>query len=108
MDYTGNKLWTYPPGEQPREMEVFVAILGCSLLTYVEAVESRCKEDFISACENALYYIGGVPKAIVPDNLKSAVTTASRYEAVLNQKFERFGDHYGVTVLPARARKPKD
>lgn len=54
------------------------------------------------------YYIGGVPKAIVPDNLKSAVTTASRYETVLNQEFERFGDHYGVTVLPARVRKPQD
>ena len=54
VDYTGNKLWIYPPGEQPCEMEVFVAILGCSLLTHVEAVESRCKEDFISACENAL------------------------------------------------------
>ena len=108
VDYTGNKLWIYPPGEQPREMGVFVAILGCSLLTYVEAVESQCKEDFISACENALYYIGGVPKAIVPDNLKSAVTTASRYEAVLNREFERFGDHYGITILPARARKPKD
>lgn len=56
VDYTGDKLWTYPPREQPRQVEVFVAILGCSLLTYVEAVESQCKEDFISACEHALYY----------------------------------------------------
>lgn len=86
VDYTGNKLWIYPPGEQPREVEVFVAILGCSLLTYVEAVESQRKEDFITACENAFYYYGGVPPAIVPDNLKSAVTTASRYEAVLNRE----------------------
>lgn len=77
VDYTGNKLWIYPMGKVPREVEVFVAILGCSLLTYVEAVESQCKEGFITACENALYYIGGVPKAIVPDNLKSAVTKAS-------------------------------
>lgn len=108
VDYTGNKLWVYPPGEQPREVEVFVAILGCSLLTYVEAVESQCKEDFISACENTLYYIGGVPRAIVPDNLKSAVTKASRYEAILNTEFERFGEHYGMEAYPARARKPKD
>lgn len=108
VDYTGSKLWIYPPGEQPREVEVFVAILGCSLLTYVEAVESQRKEDFISACENAFYYYGGVPKAIVPDNLKSAVTKASRYEAILNTEFERFGEHYGVTVYPTRARSPKD
>lgn len=108
VDYTGNKLWVYPVGEQPRQVEVFVAILGCSLLTYVEAVESQCKEDFISACENTLYYIGGIPRAIVPDNLKSAVTKASRYEAILNTEFERFTEHYGMEVYPAHARKPKD
>ncbi len=108
VDYTGAKLWIYPPGEQPREVEVFVAILECSLLTYVEAVESQRKEDFITACENAFYYYGGVPRAIVPDNLKSAVTKASRYEAILNTEFERFGEHYGVTAYPTRARSPKD
>lgn len=108
VDYTGSKLWVYPVGEQPREVEVFVAILGCSLLTYVEAVESQRKEDFITACENAIYYYGGVPKAIVPDNLKSAVTKASRYEAILNTEFERFGEHYGVIAYPTRTRSPKD
>ena len=108
VDYTGDKLWIYPPGEQPRQVEVFVAILGCSLLTYVEAVESQCKEDFISACEHALYYYGGVPQAIVPDNLKSAVTKASRYDPVLNQEFERFAEHYGIVGFPARSGKPKD
>lgn len=108
IDYTGSKLWIYPPGEQPREVEVFVAILGCSLLTYVEASDSQSKEDLITACENALYYYGGVPQAIVPDNLKSAVTKASRYEAIINQEFERFAEHYGLVVVPTRVRKPKD
>ncbi len=108
IDYTGSKLWIYPPGATPYQVEVFVAILGCSLLTYVEAVNSQCKEDLITACENAFYYYGGVPLAVVPDNLKSAVTKGSRYEAVLNGEFERFGEHYGVTVVPARVRKPKD
>ena len=73
VDYTGTKLWIYPPKEQPIEVEVFVAILGCSLLTYVEATLTQNKEDFIKACENALYYYGGTPQAIVPDNLKSVV-----------------------------------
>lgn len=108
IDYTGSKLWIYPHGEQPREVEVFVSILGCSLLTYVEASESQSKEDLITACENALYYYGGVPQAIVPDNLKSAVTKASRYEAIINSEFERFAEHYGLVVLPTRVRKPKD
>lgn len=108
IDYTGDKLWIYPPGEAPRQVEVFVSILGCSLLTYVEATASQCKEDFISACENAFYYYGGVPQAMVPDNLKAAVTKAGRYEAVLNEEFERFAEHYGISVVPARVRKPRD
>jgi transposase len=108
IDYTGDKLWIYPHGEQPRQVEVFVAVLGCSLLTYVEAVGSQSKEDFITACENAFYYYGGVPRAMVPDNLKAAVIKAGRYEPVLNEEFERFAEHYGVVVVPARVRKPKD
>ena len=54
VDYTGSKLWIYPPGGQPRVVEVFVAILGCSLLTYVEAVESQRKEDYYSLRERIL------------------------------------------------------
>ena len=61
-------------------IEVFVAILGCSQLTYVEAVATQRREDFIGACENALQYFGGGPAAIVPDNLKSAVTNSNKYE----------------------------
>jgi hypothetical protein len=108
IDYTGDKLWIYPHGEQPRQVEVFVAVLGCSLLTYAEATHSQSKEDFISSCENAFYYYGGVPRAMVPDNLKAAVIKAGRYEPVLNEEFERFAEHYGVAVVPARVRKPKD
>jgi transposase len=108
VDYTGDKLWIYPHGEPPRQVEVFVAILGCSLLTYVEATHSQSKEDFISSCENAFYYYGGVPQAVVPDNLKAAVTKAGRHESVLNEEFERFAEHYGVAAVPARVRKPKD
>jgi transposase len=89
-------------------VEVFVAILGASQLTYVEAVASQKLDDFISACENALYYFGGAPSAIVPDNLKSAVTKSHRYEPKVNENFEAFADHYGMAVIPARAYKPKD
>lgn len=108
VDYCGDKLWIYPYNEPPLQVEVFVSVLGCSLLTYVEATNSQSKEDFISACENAFYYYGGVPQAVVPDNLKAAVSKAGRHESVLNEEFERFAEHYGVTVFPARVRKPKD
>ena len=52
--------------------------------------------------------LGPSPSAVVPDNLKSAVTKSNRYEPVLNENFEAFADHYGMTVIPARAYKPKD
>jgi len=108
IDFTGSKLRIAGTGGDDREVEVFVAVLGCSQLTYVEAVESQRKEDLIKACENALHYFGGVPSAIVPDNLRSAVTRGSKYEAVLNDEFACFAEHYSVTVVPARVYKPRD
>lgn len=81
-------------------VEVFVAILPCSQLTYVEAVMSQKKEDLIRASENALLYYQGAPSAIIPDNLKSAVTKSSKYEAILNEDFAAFAEHYGCTVIP--------
>jgi transposase len=109
IDFAGEKLKIVDPDTgEIKPSEVFVAILGASQLLYVEAVESQRVEDFISCCENALHYFGGAPSAIVPDNLKSAVTKSSRYEPRLNENFEAFADHYGMSVLPARAYKPKD
>lgn len=107
IDFAGSKL-QFHPNEAVRDAEVFVAILGCSQLTYVEAVDSQRKEDLIRACENALHYFEGVPKAIIPDNLRSAVTKGSKYEAVLNDEFAAFAEHYSVTVVPARVYKPRD
>ena len=109
IDFTGSKLQlTTSQDDTAHDVEVFVAILGCSQLTYVEAVESQRKEDLIKACENALHYFGGVPGAIVPDNLRSAVTRGSKYEAILNDEFASFAEHYSVTVIPARVYKPRD
>ncbi len=109
IDFAGDKLKIIDKetGEE-RAIEVFVAILGASQLTYVEAVYTQAKEDLIAACENALHYCGGVPAAIVPDNLKSAVTKSSKYEAVINEVFADFAHHYNTAVLPARAYRPRD
>jgi transposase len=89
-------------------VEVFLAVLGASQLTFIHAVPTQQKEDFIAACEEAMHFFGGVPGAIVPDNLKSAVTRSSKYEPVLNEAFASFAEHYGTTVLPARAYRPRD
>jgi transposase len=109
VDFAGEKLSiTDKESGEIIEVEVFVAILGASQLTYVEAVSSQQKEDFIAACEDALHYYGGVPSAIVPDNLKAAVTKSNRYEPTLNETFADFADHYATTILPARAYRPRD
>lgn len=91
-----------------KSAQVFVAILGWSQYAYVEAMLNQTVEEFIAACENALRYFNGVPLAIVPDNLKSAVNKASSYEPTVNENFKAFTDHYGIAVLPARSRKPQD
>ena len=109
IDFAGEKLSvTDKDSGEVCDVEVFAAILGCSQLTYVEAVYTQRREDLIGACENALHYFGGVPMAIVPDNLKSAVTKSSKYEPSINETFLDFAEHYSTTVLPARAYRPRD
>lgn len=109
VDYAGATLpYVDEQTGEIKRAQVFVAILGWSNYTYVEAMENQTIEEFIAACENAMRFFKGVPLAIVPDNLKSAVFKASRYEPELNENFKAFADHYGVAILPTRARKPKD
>ena len=109
VDYAGKTLQlTDEATGEIIEVQFFVAILGASQYTYAEASFSQKKEDFIASVENAMHYFKGVPAAIVPDNLKSAVTKSNRYEPTINETFLDFADHYGTTILPARAYKPRD
>ncbi len=109
VDYAGDKLEvTDVVTGEVKSVEVFVAILPCSHYTYCEASWSQKKEDFIVSCENALHFFGGVPLAIVPDNLKSAVTRHGRHESVINEDFAAFAEHYDMAVYPTRVRHPKD
>lgn len=89
-------------------LEQFVAILGASELTYVEARESQKEQDWIRANEGALRYFGGTPSALIPDNLKTAVSRSDPYEPGLNPVFEDFARHYAVVIMPARVRRPRD
>ena len=88
--------------------EIFVAVLGASGYPFVIAVPSQKKSDFIYAHNAMFKAFGGVPELLVPDNLKSAVTRADRYEPDLNPDYEKLAVHYGTAIMPARGFKPKD
>lgn len=87
---------------------VFVACLPFSDYSFVMAVKSQGIEDFIYSLACCLSFLGGVPIILVPDNLKSAIIKASRYEPDVNRALEDFCNHYNMAIVPARVSKPKD
>jgi transposase len=90
------------------EAQVFVAVLGASNYTYAEATLSQGLSDWIGAHTRALEFLGGVPEAVVPDNPKTGVTRACRYDPDLHPTYAEWAAYYQVAVLPARVRKPRD
>jgi transposase len=109
VDFTGKQLsYVDRSSGQVIGVEVFVGTLPCSGYTFVQACASQKKEDLIGVMNNCLYYLGGVPQAIVPDNLKSAVTKGSKYEPLLNKTFKDFALHYGCALNPTRTHAPQD
>jgi transposase len=109
IDFAGKKL-SYVDRETGEiiECQVFVACLPHSDYSFAMAVRSQSIGDFIYALTCCLNELGGVTQTLVPDNLKSAVMKANRYEPDINQVMEDFANHYGTTVTPTRARKPRD
>ena len=91
-----------------KEYPVFVATLAVSSYIYTEVCESAQLESFINATIRALEFFGGVPELLVPDNVKTAVTKASRHEPTLSLTYEDMADHYDTVICPARPGKPKD
>jgi len=87
---------------------LFVAVLGASNYTYVEASYSQDLASWIGSHIRALNFLGGVPACLVPDNLKSGVTKACRYEPDINPTYQALASHYGIAVMPARPRRPRD
>ena len=90
------------------EAEIFVAVLGASNYTYAVAVESQNLPSWIGSHIRAFEYFGGVSALLIPDNLKSGVTKACRYEPELNPTYLEMCQHYGTVAMPARAGKPRD
>lgn len=90
------------------DAEIFVACLGASNYTYAEATCSQTLPHWIGSHQRALSFFGGVPKCIVPDNLKSGVTDPCRYEPGVNRSYQDFAEHYQVAIVPARPKAPRD
>jgi transposase len=109
VDYAGMKPRIVDPATgEVTEVELFVAVLGASNYTYAEATRTQRVPDFVASVVRALTAIGGAPKAIVPDQLKSAVTGACRYEPAIQRTTSELGRYYATTILPARPRSPRD
>ena len=91
-----------------QEAEIFVVVLGASSFTYAEASWTQALPDWIGAHVRMFRFFGGVPRLVVPDNLKSAVHKASFYDPEINRSYGMMAAHYGVGIVPARPYKPRD
>lgn len=109
IDYCGPTVEIIDPGSgEIRSAQVFVSVLGASSYTYAEATWTQSLPDWIASHQRALRFYGGVTQLLIPDNLKSAVTKASRYAPKINETYAEMAAHYQTAILPARPRKPKD
>ncbi|CAN5132857.1 IS21-like element ISPsy14 family transposase [soil metagenome] len=107
VDYCGPTVEVGPVGNT-RPAQIFVAVLGASNYTYVEATWTQGLEDWLASHVATFNFFQGVPELVVPDNLKSGVARACRYEPSLNSSYAEMLAHYGTTALPARPYKPRD
>jgi transposase len=91
-----------------RNANIFVAVLGASNYTYAEATFTQQLHDFIGSHVRAFEFFGGVARLVIPDNLKSGVTKACRFEPTLSRTYAEMLEHYDTAALPARPYKPRD
>jgi transposase len=109
VDYSGKRVPIVDRNTgEIREAELFVGVLGASNYTYAEVTWTQQKADWIRSHVRLLRHIGGVPRLVVPDNLKSGVNRASFYDPEINRSYGMMAACYGLGVLPARPRKPRD
>lgn len=109
VDFAGKQIsYTDKQTGEIMNCQLFVACLPFSDYAFAIAVPSQTVSDFLYALSRCLQAMGGVPKALVPDNLKAAIIKADRYEPEVNRTLEDFANHYGMAVVPARAARPRD
>ena len=109
VDWAGNTLDIYDSvtGEVSKAY-LFVAVLPCSCMAYTEVCGDMQLEAWLLCHVHAFNYFGGVPRLLIPDNLKTGVTKNSRYETVLNRSYQEMAEHYDTAIVPARVEHPKD
>jgi transposase len=109
IDFCGPTIAVINPSTgEIRRAAIFVATMGASNYTYIEACEGQDMASWLTANSRCLEFLGGVPSLLIPDNLKSAVNKADIFEPELNDSYQALGRHYGCPILPARPYKPKD
>ena len=109
VDYSGTRMAVIDPTTgAARPAEIFIAVMGASNMTYVEASWSQALPDWIGAHTHAFAAFGAVPTLVVSDNLKSGVIRACFYEPQINRSYAEMAAHYGTAILPARPYKPRD
>ena len=109
VDYAGHTMpVTCRHTGEIRQAQIFVGIMGASNYTFAEATWSQTIPDWIGSHIRMLGYFGAAPEILVPDNLKSGVSKTCRYEPDTNPTYLDFANHYGIAVIPARSRKPRD
>ena len=91
-----------PTGEV-RTAQIFVATLGASSYTYAEATWTQALPDWIGSHSRAFAYFGGVPRQVVPDNLKSGVVKACLYDPEINRTYAGMAAHYDTAIVPDAA-----
>jgi transposase len=87
---------------------IFVAVLGASTYTFARATNGQGLAQWIDCHVRAFEFFGGTTALVIPDNPRTGVTRACRYEPDLNRTYHEMAQHYGVAVMPARPRKPRD
>lgn len=109
VDYAGKRpsIVDAATGERV-EVELFVAVMGASNFTYAEVTATQQSADWIASHNHLVEFLGGVPRAFVPDQLKVGVVVASRYEPAIQRTYEEWSQHYGTSILPARPASPRD
>ena len=109
VDWAGTTIPIHDPRGGPvLQAHLFVAVLGASSYTYAEAMPDEQLASWIGAHVRAFEFYQGLPKLVVPDNTKTGVTKACRYDPDLNPTDQEMAMHYGVGVVPARPYKPRD
>jgi transposase len=109
VDFAGDTIGVVDPGSgEIWQAKLFVACMGASSLVFAEATTSEGLADWLGAHVNLFAALGGVPKFVVCDNLKAAVTNPDRYDPGLNRSYLEMATYYGTAILPARPGKPRD